>query len=334
MKRTILFDQTLAETLNEKVKKIAGHLFLFCEYNTGIYPVFNADAMFLLGVLNLYRVTIDASVVHKLRRVVDRSSSASLRGIYKEQIQPIVNESQMLRSVIAHNQGNSKRGATFAYQQWISERIQKRSIDGVEDYTILLQALSDRADLLVSSLETFLESAASLHKKEIVLAWEELLLEFYRKDQGRRIILHQIAEAYCALSVAHRNTTVNGGGIGKSQIAAWIKNRYLWDFLTEKKKWSNFLTENKELSQKTKQKIQEKIEEAEKKIQSQEKYIASKNMRKADELTPYDYLDVYVMDVLDTLKGRLNNVKEGDTMLPEGLLQEIIIVELRRIPLP
>lgn len=40
------------------------------------------------------------------------------------------------------------------------------------------------------------------------------------------------------------------------------------------------------------------------------------------------------MYIFDILRDRLNNVKEGDSMLPEGILQEIIIDDLETVPLP
>lgn len=333
MKDTILFDYTLAETLNEKVKKIAGHLFLFCEYDTGMYPVFSADAKFLLGVLNLYRVTVDASIVHKLQNVAEYTSSTSLRNIYKK-IQPIVEESQMLRSVVAHNQGKWTGGNTCAYRQWVLERIQKKSIEGVEDYTLLLGALSDLADRLVSSLEKFIETAAQLNDKKIICAWQDLLLEFYRKDQGKRMIQHQIAEVYYARLAGQRNTIVDEGAIRKKELAVWIERRYVGDALVKKKKWADFLADTHGLCQNTKQAIQQKIEEAEQEVQRIKEDVSSKCKKREDKLTPYDYWDVYLMYIFDMLKDRLNNVKEGDSMLPDGILQEIIINDLRTVPLP
>ena len=329
MKDTILFNHTVAEILNEKVKKIAGHLFLFCEYDTGIYPVFGADAKFLLGVLNLYRVTVDASIVHKLRYVAKHDSSKSLRDLYKNQIQPIVKASQMLRSVIAHNQGKWMGRNTFAYRHWVSECIRKRSIEGVEDYKLLLGELTNLADCLVSSLEKFIETAARLNDEKIICAWQDLLLEFYQKDQGKRMIQHQIAEAYYARSPVDRNTTVDS-----RELAAWIEKRYLGEALAEKAKWADFLANMPGLCQKTKEKIQQKIEEAEQKVQSIKEDVSSKRKKQEDKLTPYDYWDVYPMYIFDILRDRLNNVKEGDSMLPEGILQEIIIDDLETVPLP
>lgn len=335
MKKNILFDQALAEDLNEKVKKIAGHLFLFCDYEPEICSVFSTDAKFLLGVLNLYRLTIDASIVNKLGTVANSAYSARLKNIFARRIKPIVDESQMLRAVFAHNQGRWNRGAgrAFDYQQWVRAHIRKEKIEEVEDYTILLRAISDNADQLVSNLEMFMEEASKCDREKIVPVWQTLLLKFYEKNQGKEMVQSQMEEVYCALLAETGKMAATRRPL-RREIAEWIKNRYLSEFLTAKKRLSSLIDRKEIRNPGTIQNIQEKIDEMEKSILDIQKYIGSRCAKQASELQLYDYLNVYVSDLLDRFKDRLKDLKDGDSMLPHGILQEILVNDMKNIPLP
>lgn len=335
MKKNILFNQAPAEDLNEKVKKIAGHLFLFCDYEPGIFSVFSTDAKFLLGVLNLYRLTVDASIVNKLGSVANSAYSARLKNIFTRQIKPIVDKSQMLRAVFAHNQGRWNRGAgkVFDYQQWVRTHIRKEKIEEEEDYSMLLRTISDNADQLVSNLEMFIEEASKCDRRKIVFVWQTLLLKFYERNQGKEMVQSQMEEVYCALSAQTGKMAATRKPL-RREIAEWIKNRYLREFLTEKKKWSSLIDEKKIRDPVTIQKIQEKIDEMEKSILDIQKDIGSRCAKQASELQLYDYLNVYVSDLLDRFKDRLQDLKDGDSMLPHGILQEILVNDMKNIPLP
>jgi len=334
MNNNILFEQVLAEELNERVRKIAGHLFLFCDYSPSTYPVFSSDAKFLLGVLNLYWLTVDASIVSKLGIIAKKTSSVTLRNIYFDTIKPIVDESQMLRAVFAHNQGKWEGGHIFAYHEWIFEHLQKREIEGVEDYSSLFVVLLERADKLVSSLENFLAEAAKLNRKEIISVWEDLLLKFYRRNQGREMIRCQIEETYCALLAENRNSAVYRDALKTGKIEEWIKKRYLGEFLAEKQRWSALIEERKICDPRTIQQLQKKIEEAENNIQKTNEYIGLKCAKQLKKLRPYDYLNTYILDTLDKFKDRLSTLKDGDSMLPHGILQEIIVSDMKHVSLP
>ena len=60
----ILFSSDIADELNDLVcKKIANHLFLFCNYEPGIPNALTMDGQYFLGVQNLYRLYIDCSCI-------------------------------------------------------------------------------------------------------------------------------------------------------------------------------------------------------------------------------------------------------------------------------
>ena len=71
-----------------------------------------------------------------------------------------------------------------------------------------------------------------------------------------------------------------------------------------------------------------------KSIMDIQKDIGSRCAKQASELQWYDYLNVYVSDLLDRFKERLRDLKDGDSMLPHGILQEILVNDMKNIPLP
>lgn len=157
----ILFSSDIADELNDLVcKKIANHLFLFCNYEPGIPNALTMDGQYFLGVQNLYRLYIDCSCIlpkqNMMKMWLDSASYQKYR-IVKNTI-------QLLRSCIDHNNssynGRREEKQLEDYRQWLRRVIQKDTVADQNDYQLLVDALRHLSqqmyDLAKQAIEKFI----------------------------------------------------------------------------------------------------------------------------------------------------------------------------------
>ena len=199
----ILFSSDIADELNDLVcKKIANHLFLFCNYEPGIPNALTMDGQYFLGVQILYRLYIDCSCIlpkqNMMKMWLDSASYQKYR-IVKNTI-------QLLRSCIDHNNssynGRREEKQLEDYRQWLRRVIQKDTVADQNDYQLLVDALRHLSqqmyDLAKQAIEK-IHSANVSQKVTWIQQWEDETIRWYsQKNTKRDIFLGELENMYIA----------------------------------------------------------------------------------------------------------------------------------------
>ena len=312
---SILFSSDAAEELNKKInEKIDKRLFLFCNYNPESLRSYSYDAKFVLAIMNMYKLLIDAGVCNKLGGI-KKKYSLFFNFNRLEEIISIINS---FRTYVGHNEdyknGNEENRAIV--ERWFSRVIGKNYPENADQYEKPLDEITKYGEECITLLNDFVEEVSKHTKKrELITEWEELIFDFYKRPNSKNIIRGHIKLAY----QARKGIVTNYRDI---DIALWTESML---FYVEKSKIDslNSLTKSYSLSAKVLKDISEKIAENENLIDDKKKNIASIIKKNESELKTFDYLDYYVrcfpQRIIEEYKmGRL------ESLLPQDAVQQIL----------
>lgn len=219
---SILFDGNTADALNDAVKsKVAAHLFMFCNYNPGPVDTYSVDARFIQGVLNLYKLLIDCSIVGSVTKMCANAISQSR--LYD--LKHYRNDASVLRTALAHNidARNWTGEAVCEYTSWLQRESGKDKAESADDYAVLLQKLETIANDAMAILNDFVDKIAMSEQKDDAIArWENCIIDFYSKGTtGKQIFEGQLRDAYLAT-----HTSARRNGCKNLDVARWIQEEY------------------------------------------------------------------------------------------------------------
>ena len=217
----ILFSSAIANELNHLVcTQIAGHLFLFCNYEPAIPSALAMDGKYFLGVQNLYRLYIDCSCILPKQNMMKLWLDAASYQKYLA----VKHKIQMLRSCIDHNNssqnGCREQKRLEEYAQWLYCTIQKSTPSDQRDYQLLVDALrhlsQQMCDLAKEAIEK-IHSASASQKAAWIQQWEDETIRWYsQKNTKRDIFLGELENIY----IAYTGIPGNSKTLSR-QIANW-----------------------------------------------------------------------------------------------------------------
>lgn len=322
--KNVLFSAEETDMLNQKVsRQIAPHLFLFCNYQPDLVKVFNPDAQFLEGVMNLYKLVFDAGIIVMIPKIARLNKVSYDKNSLEDRIRTV----HMLRTVLAHNVSD-RNGTGELHQQfkyWIKQVTGKTEISLDTDYQAAISVLEKTGSGICEILNQFIEQAALCKKQEsIISTWEDVIFEFYKKKTNEYIFLGQMRNAYLSRC---SNGSIQNNRL-KRKVADWFRCFYC------KKEEDQINNLQKILDEYGQNLSSDVCKDIKQEIQTEKEKLIEKNMQIADavhcsspaRLTVYHYQEYYCLDLVVKLKKTLQKMKESGqaNMLPEYLMQELI----------
>ncbi len=336
MIKSILFSPDEAERINDEVQKIKSSLFVFCNYNPGPIEPLSPDARFLVGVLNLYKLAIDAGIVRGIARI---AKSMSVR--LKYSLFDIIRQASLLRSAIAHNFMIHNDGAPYAieFRFWMLQAIGKKNFENTADYEKAFNKVEQLGDNLAYSLREFLDIIGSRSNREIVIEQlENTILEFYdRSAVGTNLIKRQMKELQYAYLVQNTGLRTNRRQTMRFfddnyAIAKWAEDFCLYEPMNKLKMIDMFRKTYKKSAEKLSDSLLRQEEEAKRELEQLKGDIAKELGKKEEKVNSYTYLAYYVRLVISKIKDRLKGPRPS-SLLPQGILQEIIAADMEKVPI-
>lgn len=321
--RSIVFYPDAADHLNDFVsRKIAAHLFIFCHYDPEISPVFGADAKYIRGVMNLYKLVFDASIVGNLDVLARKYAIQYAAG----DIRNILDIIQALRTVEGHNVRDE--AVCRRRDRWLLQMVGTEHITSMDDYEKALAGLEKMGMRLHNLLYAYVKNASLCKRKnEMVCSWENLILDFYSRKSNARIFEEQLRIAYisrCSVMPEHQ---LQDQRI-RYKLGVWCKNHYVRKEEEKAALLENILKKRAgSMGAGDRKKIEHSIAEYRKKVRDTKQKIALEmECRDAENISVYKYLDFYFLNLRTALKEVLVNVTEEQdgTMQPEDLMQRLI----------
>lgn len=316
--KNILFDDEGAIFLNQLIQeKVAGHLFVVCNYNPVAFEPINDDARFLQGISNLYKFAIDCSLINRLKRIDD-----SLGGICSKNnrrdfnnYKKCLDDINALRTYTDHN--NFHNEFIVQVELWIQKVTKKKKLESMRDYTLALRELENLAEKTFDLSRTIINALVNTYPKDdLQNAFQDEIVYFYKNNT--RIIENELKQLYRS-QMACPEIVKNGF------IADWCLKKYCGQYEETIRKLSAFreYSEGKDI-----QKIETAIAEYENQLTAIKHKVAdnSKTCKgNIDKLSVYDYLEYYKKDVVKRILSSLSEIKNhGYTMLPQDMIQFFI----------
>lgn len=332
MSGSILFSSEAADVLNEAAKKIAPHLFIFCNYNPRLLSPLNADGKFLLGVLNLYKLTNDASLAKGMCDIAKKHDWRSLSG----KLENIIWQAEFLRGALAHNYslGANSQNSLWLYNRWIKEKTGKSKLTMLSDYSQALEALEKLGQNFSNSLAGLIDQVTKYSDQgSIIKEWEKKIVNFYFNGvKGENIIKQQLRDFIHArwAQKGAGDSEINDLYHGNSQLAKWAEKFYIDRFDSQRKQYECLVSMR--LSSKTLQSIVEKCQKLEIDKEKKQIEIATVQNRNVDELRTYDYLDYYIKQAKARMEEALENPGQIDTLLPGGFIANMVAHDMGEVP--
>lgn len=333
MSDSIIFSPEAADELNEAAKKIAPHFFVFCNYNPNLLSPLYADGKFLLGVLNLYKLTNDASLAKGMCDIAKKHGWRSL----SDKLGNIIWQAEFLRGALAHNNslGANSQSSLWLYNRWVKEKTGKDKLTVLNDYNQALKALEKLGqDFSISLAEFMVQVSKSAAQASIIEEWEEKIVNFYfNGTKGETIIKQQLRDFIHAKMAQNgaRESEINDIYYSNGQIAKWAKEFYINKFDSKLKQYERLVSMG--LSSKTLKSIAEKCQELKADKGNKQKEIAAAQNRSIDELRTYDYLDYYIKQAKVRMEEAMANPGQIDTLLPEGFIASMVANDMGEVPL-
>ena len=225
-----------AERINNLLRdKVASHLFIFCNYNPSPIIVKEKEGLFLKSIQDLYIFLIDSSIVSSLAYIAKNNN---LRLDYKN-IKKIISTSDVLRSVLDHNQAKESVGDEniIKYNKWISEIIGKPEVDDPVDYVKPYEEILNMAYKVVNIIEIFINSIGSkVDIEKLIEDFENIIYDFYKRPISNVVFKNQIKMVYIRKLSELNNSMYNKvdkKNIDKN-ICRLIKNKYTYENIRKK----------------------------------------------------------------------------------------------------
>lgn len=320
---SVLYSSELAEKLNKCVEeKVDKRLFLICNYNPDSLKVYGNDAKFILGVMNLYKLFIDASICNKLGSLKKKYSLS----FDNKRFEDILMATNSFRTFLGHNEDyrNGNEEDKKYVEQWFLRVVGKSYPETAEQYNKAVDELSKYGTESLAILESFIEEVSKhARKQEIIEDWEELIFEFYKRPNSKNIVKCHLKLAY----QAKQGTLQNYREI---DMALWTESML---FYPEQSKIDTLtsLTKGRNLQASVLKNISEKIEENEKEIGRKRKIISEFLKKPEDDLKPFDYLDYYTSIFPQRIIDK-SNAGNISSFLPQEIVQQIIEDDFVDVP--
>lgn len=322
----VLFDSKSADKLNSFVQsRIAPHLFVVCNYNPNAFDAISVDAKFLQGVANLYKFTIDTSIInkinnidHELGGVLWKKSRQSFSGL-KNSIEII----SQLRTFAFHN--NDHNMTIDIAESWMIRTIHKKQFETINDYTLALRELERIGDKIYTLVMDILNMMVKEYSRnDLREQFQRQIMLFYEKDQNR-LVKEELRATYKAQAASY-------GMIPDKILAAWCQKLYIGEYETKIANLSSYLAKTKGAQRK---KIEIAIEQTQKSIINIKEPIANRS-KKCDgdirKLSIFDYMDFYFDSVIDKCYKKIPSLSKYKlTMLPQDMIQYIISEDFKAV---
>ena len=308
MNENIAFSPIEAEKLNKKVRDtLAEYLFVLCNYNPDSIMVFSEDARFMQASLNMYKFLVDAGICNNLRSIVKNINS--------------------IRSTLGHNldERNGTEEDKEAVEQWFLKVVGKKQLTNAEEYKKVVEEIEKYGEESVAILTDFIEAVGKSGKKnEIIEEWENLIINFYKRSNSKKIFEGQLILAYQSRLGNARNSS-------KVNVASWVKKMF---FYKEQSQISNLqeIMRKSSFSSSALKNIGEKIDENEKIINEKKDKVAFFSEKSVDTLKTYDYWDYYMYILPAKIEEKLAS-GVVQSLLPQDVVQQIIEEDFDGVPI-
>lgn len=336
MTKSILFSAEEAERINVEVQKIKSSLFVFCNYNPGPIIPRSPDARFLVGVLNLYKLVIDAGIIRGIEK-----TAQNMKIHLRYPLGKIIGEANLLRSAIAHNfmVHNDTNQCAREFHAWVLQIIGKASFENAADYEKAFNKIEQLVERLTCSLREFLELAVKPSNRGTATELlENAILEFYsRNSVGNNIIKQQMKEMQYAYLSQHMGIDANYRQImnircNNFTIANWAKNFCLCEPMGKLRLLDELMKSQRNLSNKALNSIRIKQECSKAAMKQINEEIAKDLGVNVKDLNEFSYLEYYMRGVMCKVKEKLKMPRPA-SLLPQGILQEIIAADMEKVPI-
>jgi len=314
----ILFSSEAGNKINKEVrKKVAGHLFLICNYNPEMLKSVNPDGRFYVAVLNFYKFLIDGNIYSKLSQEL-RSYNLSYKYGTISHNKGLISD---IRAVIAHTVSTYSESYD-RYCKWLMSIIHKKELETEDDYDKAVYDLRIRADNTETEFLSMVDAVSrSIDKADIIEAWENAIISFYCKGD-MKYIREQIVRAYVAYHPNIKNVIWY-------DVAVWTGNRLKSSYDEELRKWTDVKIQYySSMDSSRKQLLDSKIEAARIALDEFESKVVP---HKRDANTTDDY--IYINYFLDTFEEKMHQyLQKEDTiesMQPEYMIQDIVYDDLK-----
>lgn len=312
----IAFSKDKPIEINKLVTEcIAPHLFVFCNYNPDSIKVLSNDAKFILSVMNMYKLLVDASICSKLFQIAkDNYINSDFQAIKN-----INNVIEMLRTVFGHNldENNGNDDEKKQTEKWFRTLIKKDSPDAEEDYRIALDEIEKYGDMLYDILNDVINKISKSDRKKIIIeSWEQAIIQFYRRPNSINIIEGQLYFAYQARTY----TLVNKPS--KFDVASWVKSRVCYPEEAQNKNFA-ILLRKKGMPFSAIEKITAKIEENNTSLLKKQELVAKSAQKPVDRIGAYDYLHYYAKEMARKIEVKIRTENVA-SLLPQDIIQELI----------
>ena len=324
MNENIAFSPIEAEKLNKKVRDtLAEHLFVLCNYNPDSIMVFSEDARFMQASLNMYKFLVHAGICNNLRSI---GKKYSINYDYVR-LENIVKNINSIRSTLGHNldERNGTEEDKEAVEQWFLKVVGKKQLTNAEEYKKVVEEIEKYGEESVAILTDFIEAVGKSGKKnEIIEEWENLIINFYKRSNSKKIFEGQLILAYQSRLGNARNSS-------KVNVASWVKKMF---FYKEQSQISNLqeIMRKSSFSSSTLKNIGEKIDENEKIINEKKDKVAFFSEKSVDTLKTYDYWDYYMYILPAKIEEKLAS-GVVQSLLPQDVVQQIIEEDFDGVPI-
>ena len=324
MNENIAFSPIEAEKLNKKVRDtLAEHLFVLCNYNPDSIMVFSEDARFMQASLNMYKFLVDAGRCNNLRSI---GKKYSINYDYVR-LENIVKNINSIRSTLGHNldERNGTEEDKEAVEQWFLKVVGKKQLTNAEEYKKVVEEIEKYGEESVAILTDFIEAVGKSGKKnEIIEEWENLIINFYKRSNSKKIFEGQLVLAYQSRLGNARNSS-------KVNVASWVKKMF---FYKEQSQISNLqeIVRKSSFSSSALKNIGEKIDENEKIINEKKDKVAFFSEKSVDTLKTYDYWDYYMYILPAKIEEKLAS-GVVQSLLPQDVVQQIIEEDFDGVPI-
>lgn len=324
MNENIAFSPIEAEKLNKKVRDtLAEHLFVLCNYNPDSIMVFSEDARFMQESLNMYKFLVDAGICNNLRSI---GKKYSINYDYVR-LENIVKNINSIRSTLGHNldERNGTEEDKEAVEQWFLKVVGKKQLTNAEEYKKVVEEIEKYSEESVAILTDFIEAVGKSGKKnEIIEEWENLIINFYKRSNSKKIFEGQLILAYQSRLGNARNSS-------KVNVASWVKKMF---FYKEQSQISNLqeIMRKSSFSSSALKNIGEKIDENEKIINEKKDKVAFFSKKSVDTLKTYDYWDYYMYILPTKIEEKLAS-GVVQSLLPQDVVQQIIEEDFDGVPI-
>lgn len=324
MNENIAFSPIEAEKLNKKVHDtLAEHLFVLCNYNPDSIMVFSEDARFMQASLNMYKFLVDAGICNNLRSI---GKKYSINYDYVR-LENIVKNINSIRSTLGHNldERNGTEEDKEAVEQWFLKVVGKKQLTNAEEYKKVVEEIEKYGEESVAILTDFIEAVGKSGKKnEIIEEWENLIINFYKRSNSKKIFEGQLILAY-------QSRLGNARNFSKVNVASWVKKMF---FYKEQSQISNLqeIMRKSSFSSSALKNIGEKIDENEKIINEKKDKVAFFSEKSVDTLKTYDYWDYYMYILPAKIEEKLAS-GVVQSLLPQDVVQQIIEEDFDGVPI-